>query len=87
MKDHLKNKLDQLTKRGIVTPVQEPTAWISNIVTTVKPGKTQVCIDPQHLKKAIQRPKYQMPTLEGILLTLAKVKLFTALDAKDGCET
>ena len=83
MKDHLKHKLDQLTKQGIITPVEEPIAWISNIVTIVKPGKIRVCIDPRDLNRAIRRPKYQMPTLEGILPTLAKVKLFMVLDAKD----
>jgi len=69
MKDHLKHKLDQLMKQGIITTVEEPTAWISNIVTIVKPGKIRVCIDPQDLNKAIKRPKYQM---EGILPTLIK---------------
>ena len=49
-----------------------------------KPGKLQVCIDPQELHKAIRRPKYQMPTLEEILPNLAKAGIFTVLDAKDG---
>ena len=84
MKDRLKHKLDQLTKQGIITPVQDSTEWISNIVTIVKPGKIRVCIDPRDLNKAIKRPKYQMPTLEGILPTIAKAKIFTVLDAKDG---
>ena len=82
MTDCLKHKLDQLTKQGIITPAQEPTALISNIVTIVKQGKIQVCICRS--MGPIQRPKYRMPTLEGILLTLAKAKLFTVLDAKDG---
>ena len=49
-----------------------------------KPGKLQVCIDPQELNKAIRRPKYQMPTLEEILPNLANARIFTVLDAKDG---
>ena len=36
------------------------------------------------MNKAIQRPKYQMPTLEEILPKLSKAKVFTTLDAKDG---
>lgn len=62
----------------------EHTAWISDIVTIMKPGKLWVCIDPRDLNKAIKRPKYQMPTLEEILPTLAKAKMFTVLDPKDG---
>ena len=84
MKDRLKHKLNQLTKQGIITPVEEPTTWISNIIMTVKTGKIRVCIDPRDLNKAIRRPKHQMPTLEGILPTLAKAKLFMVIDTKDG---
>jgi len=39
MKQQLKSKLDELEKQGIVTKAQEPTAWTSNIVTIMKPGK------------------------------------------------
>lgn len=46
----------------------------------MKPGKFWVCIDPN---KVIKWPKYQVPTLEEILHTLAKVKIFKLLDAKD----
>ena len=49
-----------------------------------KSGKLRVCIDPQELNKAICRPKYQMPTLKEILPNLAKARIFTVLDAKDG---
>ena len=84
MKERLKSKLEGLTKQGIVTKVQEPTAWISNIVTIMKPGKLRLCIDPRDLNKAIKRPKYPMPTLDEILPTLARAKVFTVLDAKDG---
>ena len=84
MKHRLKSKLEELTKQGIITKVQEPTPWISNIVKIMKPGKVRVCIDPRDLNKAIKRPKYQMPTVEEILPTLAQAKIFTVLDAKDG---
>ena len=47
MKERLKSKLEELTKQGIITNVQEPTVWISNIVTIVKPGKLWLCIDPR----------------------------------------
>ena len=41
-------------------------------------------LDPRDLNKAIQRPKYQMPTLEEVLPLLSKAKVFTTIDAKDG---
>ena len=71
-------------KKGIIAKVDKPTAWISSLVTVVKPNKVRVCIDPRDLNKAIQRPKYQIPTLEEILPQLAEAKIFSVLDAKDG---
>ena len=84
MKEPLKCKLSELTKRGIIIKVEEPTPWISNMVAIMKPNKLRLCIDPRDLNRAIKRPKYQMPTLEEILPTLSKAKIFTVLDAKEG---
>ena len=81
MKESLKQKLAELTKQGIITKV---TPWISNMVAVTKPGKLRLCIDHRDLNRTIKRLKYQMPTLEEVLPTLAKVKIFTVLDAKDG---
>ena len=55
----------------------------SSMVVVAKPGKIRICLDPRDLNKAIQRSKYQMPTLEEVLPRLSKAKVFTTLDAKD----
>ena len=39
---------------------------------------------PGPLNKALRRSHYQMPTVEEILPELAKAKIFSVLDAKDG---
>ena len=83
MKEPLKHKLAELTKQGNITKVEEPTPWISNMVAVMKPNKLRLCIDPRDLNRATKRPKYQMPTLEEVLPTLSKAKIFTVLDAKD----
>ena len=55
------------------------------MVIVVKPNsKIRICLDPRNLNQAIQRPKYQMPTLEEILPRLARAKVFSTLAAKDG---
>jgi len=84
LKAKLKEKLQDLETREIIARVDEPTAWISSLVTVLKPGKIRVCIDPRDLNKAIQRPTYQIPTLDEILPQLAYAKVFSVLDAKDG---
>ena len=84
LQKEVKEKIAELEKKGIIQKVTEPTEWISSMVIVSKPGKIRICLDPRDLNKAIQRPKYQMPTLEEILPKLSKVKVFTTLDAKDG---
>ena len=84
VKAELKAKIDELEENGILARVTTPTAWISSMVVVRKPNKLRVCLDPLHLNKAIQRNHYPTPTLDDVALKLAKAKLFSVLDAKDG---
>ena len=84
LQKEVKEKIAELEKKGIIQKVTDPTDWISSMVIVSKPGMIRICLDPRDLNKAIQRPKYQMPTLEEILPKLSKAKVFTTLDAKDG---
>ena len=54
------------------------------MVAIRKPGKLRICIDPKDLNKTLKRNHYLMPTIEDILPSLAKAKVFSVLDAKDG---
>jgi len=84
LEKEIKEKIAELEKKGIIQKVTDPTDWISSMVIVSKLGKLRICLDPCDLNEAIQRPKYQMPTLEEILPKLSKAKVFTTLDAKDG---
>lgn len=54
-------------------------------MVTEKPnGKLRVCIDPQHLNKALKRSHYPLPVIEDILPELTDVKIFSKADLKDG---
>ena len=58
---------------------------MSSLVVTEKPnGKLRVCIDPQHLNRALKRSHYQLPVIEDILPKLTDVKVFSKEDLKDG---
>ncbi|XP_025116192.1 uncharacterized protein K02A2.6-like [Pomacea canaliculata] len=84
MKDKLSKELKRLTKRGVITPVDQPTDWVSRMVlATKKSGKLRVCIDPRPLNKALKRERYPLPIMEDILQNLANAKLFSKLDLTD----
>ena len=84
LRDRLKEELDKLVKEGIITPVTEPTKWVSSLVLVNKPEKLRICIDPQDLNKALLRSHYPLPTIEDVATRLSKAKVFSVLDAKNG---
>ena len=84
MKADLKNKLAELVEKKVITPVDQPTDWISSMVVVRRNNKLRICLDPKDLNAAIRRPKYPIPSIEDILPKLAKAKVFSVLDAKNG---
>ena len=50
MEDSVKVELDRMVKTGAITPVSEPTEWVSQMVTArKKDGSIRICIDPKGL--------------------------------------
>ena len=85
VKAKLKTELDSMVDRGIVTPVTEPTPWISQLVVANEPnGKIRVCIDPKYLNKALQREHYTMPIPDDVLHELSSSKVFTKVVLQNG---
>jgi len=84
LKRELKEKIDQHTKHGVLAKVTKHTPWISSMIAVKKPGKLQICLNPKDLNVALKRSNYPLPTIEEILPRLAKAKVFSVLDVKDG---
>ena len=85
LRPQLKDTLDALEAQGIITQVTTPTRWISFIVAVPKKnGKLRICLDPKDLNRAIQREKYQLPTVEDIATRLHGAKVFTVMDVRNG---
>ena len=71
--------------QDVIAPVTTPTEWISSIVAVPKKnGKLRICLDPKDLNRAIQREKYQLPTVEDIATRLHGAKVFTMMDVRNG---
>ena len=83
VRPQIKEKLDELVQRNVITPVTEPAEWVSSMLAVIKPNKIRICLDPRDLNEAIKREHYQMPTIEEVATRLDKAKLFTVVDAKD----
>ena len=77
LKANVKAELDNLTDQNVITPIQDPTDWVSNLVVTMKKNG-----DPQCLNKALKREHFRLPVSDDILPELSNAKLFSTLDFK-----
>lgn len=56
LREKFKADLDRLESLGVLAQVDEPTAWVSSIVTaTKKSGALRICIDPRPLNQVLKR--------------------------------
>ena len=86
MRELLKDSLDELQDQQIVTPVMQPTQWISSLVVVPKKDSNnlRICLDPTDLNRAIQRENYPLPTIEDVATRLHGAKVFSLLDVRSG---
>ena len=55
VKMRLNEKLDRMVKMEIITPIEEPTDWVSSLVIVEKPnGQLRICLDSRHLNQTIK---------------------------------
>ena len=87
IKDQLGEELRKLQEMGVICQVDEPTAaeWVSSLVVARKSnGNLGICIDPKPLNKALMRSHYPLPVVEDILPKVAKAKVFSVCDVRNG---
>ena len=84
LRTKVKDELDRMQQLGVIKPVEEPTDWVSSMVTITKPNKTRICLDPKDLNNSIKREHYPMPTIEEVVAKLPQATIFSTLDATCG---
>ena len=85
IKPHLQQELKRLEDLHVIKAVNKPTDWVSSLLAFKKPnGKLRICIDPKPLNKALRRSHYPLPVIEDVLPDLAKARIFTLCDVKNG---
>ena len=81
LRDKLKATLDDLERKDIITKVEEPVDWVSNLVIVEKANNTlRLCLDPPDLNQAIEREDFKPPSFETISNTLNGCKVFSVVD-------
>ena len=76
MKDKIVAELHRMTRLGVITPVQEPTEWVSAMVAARKRDwSIRLCINPVNLNKALLRPHHPLKTVEEVIADMPDAKL------------
>lgn len=81
----LKKKLQELEQSSVIEKVDEPTAWVNNLVLVTKQnGDLRICLDPVYLNQAIKREHFYIPSFDEIVSKIHGAKYFSVLDASNG---
>ena len=81
VREKFKEELQRSERLKVITPVNEPTEWVSQIVVAVKKsGELRVCIDPRPLNTVLKRERYQIPVIDDLLPDLTDARVFTKVD-------
>ena len=86
---HLQKKVSAELKRleqdGIIEKVDDPTPWISPLVTIPKKnGDVRLCVDMRMPNQAIQRERHPTPTVDDLVDALNGASVFSKLDLRSG---
>lgn len=81
VKEKFKAELKRLQDLKVISPVDQPTEWVSQFVVAVKTsGDLRVCFDPKPLNAVLKRERYQIPVVDDELPDLAEARVFTKVD-------
>ena len=76
-------ELEKMAKLCVITPVEEPTDWVSSEKHTWRAsGELHICLVLGNLNNAICRDHHCTPTVDEVAHEFAHSKYFTKLDAK-----
>ncbi|RXN21973.1 Transposon Ty3-G Gag-Pol poly [Labeo rohita] len=84
MQNKVKAELERMVAMGVLSPVSEPTDWVSSMVATHKKNSDEIrlCIDPRDQNKFLKRPHHPMRTVEEVAAQMPNSTVFSVLDAK-----
>ena len=84
VKEEVHCEIQRLVKLGVITSVDIPTQWVSQMAAARKPtGKLRICLDPAPLNQVLLREHYKLPTMEDILDKFSEATVFSKFDVEN----
>ena len=62
-REEVKRMLDDMVRKGVITPVTDPTDWVAPLVVVQKPNGRglRLCVDLTKLNRFVRRPSHPVP--------------------------
>lgn len=75
-----------MEQQGVISKVEQPTAWCAPIVVMPKRARVavRICTDLTELNKSVEKERLQLPLVENTIGQLTWSKVFPKLDANSG---
>ncbi|KAI3380790.1 hypothetical protein SNEBB_010510, partial [Seison nebaliae] len=81
----VEKQIKSMVDDGIIEPVTRPTAWCAPMVVVPKrDGSVRITTDFSHLNQAVQRERFELPSVDDTVAQLGRARFFTKLDANSG---
>ena len=82
----VKKELDEMVKKGLLVPVDDPTDWCSPFLAGVKPtGDIRLMVDYSPVNRYVKRPVHPFPAARAAVTSIPpKNKWFASVDAVKG---
>ena len=85
MIDKVASELKRLEQFGVIRKVEDPTDWCAGMVIVPKAnGSIRICCDFTRLNESVRRERHILPSVDHLLGSIQRAKVFTKLDANSG---
>ena len=85
LKPKVQEELNRMESIGVISRVEEPTAWCAGmVVVPKKEGNIRICVDLKPLNQHVLREVHPLPRVDDTLAQLAGARVFSKLDANSG---
>ena len=85
LRDKVKKELERMEAMGVISKVDQPTAWCAGmVIVPKKSGEVRICVDLKPLNESVLREVYPIPKVDDVLGKLAGATVYSKLDANSG---
>ena len=85
LRDKAHARLQEMLAQGVISEVEEPTAWCSGLTIAPKANNDiRLCVELTRLNKGVRREAFPLPRISDSISQVSQGRVFSKLDANSG---